>query len=143
MSVHTLPNQPPQISRQPPLSISERLCNNSSNETWFESTKLECRETIRKTGYKFSLKCKPKNTPEKNRNRHRNIVWLDPPISENVAPKKVKISLHLLNKYLIKSNKQRKILNKNTLKMSYSCMENARQIIKRLNKQSKKQMRDS
>ena len=39
--VHTLSNHPPQIISQLPLSINERLCNNSSNETVFESTKLE------------------------------------------------------------------------------------------------------
>ena len=42
--VYTLSNLPPQIIRQLPLSINERLCNNSSNETVFESTKLEYQE---------------------------------------------------------------------------------------------------
>ena len=36
--VHTLSNHPPQVIRLFPLSINERLCNNSSNETVFEST---------------------------------------------------------------------------------------------------------
>ena len=36
--VHTSSNHPPQINRLLPLSINERLCNNSSNETVFEST---------------------------------------------------------------------------------------------------------
>ena len=72
--VHTLSNQPPQIIRQLPLSINERLCNNSCNETVFESTKLEYQEALRKRSYKSTLKYKPKTTLGKNRNRRKYIV---------------------------------------------------------------------
>ena len=41
LCVHTLSNHPPQIIRQLPLSINERLCNNFSNETLFQSAKFE------------------------------------------------------------------------------------------------------
>ena len=41
LCVHNLSNHPPQIIRQLPLSINERLCNNSSNETVFQSAKFE------------------------------------------------------------------------------------------------------
>ena len=66
--MHTLSNHLPQIIRQLPLSINERLCNNSSNETAFESTKLEYQEALTKNGYNSTLKYKPKNTSGKNRN---------------------------------------------------------------------------
>ena len=65
--VHTLSNHPPRIIRQLPLSINERLCNNSSNQTVFELAKLEYQETLRKSGYKSTLKYKPKNTSGKNK----------------------------------------------------------------------------
>ena len=58
--VYTLPNHSSQIIRQLPLSIKERLCNNSSNETVFKSTKLEYQDTLRKIGYKFTLSKNPK-----------------------------------------------------------------------------------
>ena len=78
---HTSSNCPPQIIRQLPLSINKRLCNNSSNETVFESTKLEYQERIRKSGYKSTLKYKPKKIPGKNRNRSLNIIWFNPSFS--------------------------------------------------------------
>ena len=53
--VHTLSNHPPKIIKQLPISINERLCNNSSNETVFELTKLEYQEALRKSGYKSKV----------------------------------------------------------------------------------------
>lgn len=54
--VHTLLNHLPQIIKQLPFSINERLWNNSSDETIFESTKLENQETILKSDHKSTLK---------------------------------------------------------------------------------------
>ena len=67
LHVHTLLNHPPQIMRQLPLSINEKLYKNSSNETVFELTKSEYQETLRKNGYKSLLKYKPKNTHKKEK----------------------------------------------------------------------------
>ena len=132
--VHTLSNHPPQTIRLLPLSINERLCNNSSSETVFESTKLEYQEALRKSGYKSALKYKPKKTPGKNRNRRRNIIWFNPPFSKNVTTNVAKIFFRLLEKHFPKPNKLHKIFNRNTVKVSYSCTENVSQIIKIHNK---------
>ena len=73
--VHTLSNHPPQIIRQLPLSINERSCNNSSNETVFESTKLEYQEALRKSGYKSTLKYKPRKDPREKTETDVEILY--------------------------------------------------------------------
>ena len=136
--VHTLSNHPPQIIRQFPLSINERLCNNSSNETVCESTKLEYQEALRKRSYKSTLKYKPKKTVGKNRNRRKNIVdsihhivWFNHhERSKNILlflekhfPKSNKLHKTFIEKLFPKSTKLHKTFNRNTVKVSYSCME--------------------
>lgn len=58
--VHTLLNHLPQIIKQLPFSITEGLRNNSSDETIFESTKLQNQEIIIKSDHKSTLKKKLK-----------------------------------------------------------------------------------
>ena len=80
--VHTLSNHPPRIIRQLPLSINERLCNNSSNQTVFESAKLEYQETLRKCGYKST---QTQKYLREKQNRNRNIICFNQPFSKNDA----------------------------------------------------------
>ena len=107
---HTLSNNPSQIIRQLPLFFNKRLCNNFSNETVFETTKLEYQEAFRKSGYKSTLKYKLKNTPGKNRNRRRNIIWFNPAFSKNVTTNVRKIFFQLLDKHFPKYNRHIKYL---------------------------------
>ena len=132
--VHTLSNHPPQIIRQLSPSINETLFKNSSNETLFKSTKLRYQQAPRKSGYKSTLKYRPKNTSGRNRNRSRNITWFNPPFSKNVITNVAKIFFCLLHKHFPKSNRLHKIVNRNTVKMTYSRMEYVRQEIKQHNK---------
>lgn len=53
--VHTSFNHPPQIIMQLPNAIKERLCYNSSFETVFSFTKVECEVVLKKSGYKANL----------------------------------------------------------------------------------------
>ena len=122
------------VLKQPPFSVDERLCNSSSNETVFESTKLEYREAVIRNGYKSTLKYKLKNTPGRNRNRCRNITWFNPLFSKNITTNVAKIFFHLLDKHCPKSNNLYKIFNRNIVKVSYSRIGNMSQIIKRHNK---------
>lgn len=69
-------------------------------------------------------------------NRQRNyIIWYNPPFSKNTSTNSGYKFLALIDKHFPKDNKLRKIFNRNTIKISYSCMNNAKQIIDNHNKQ--------
>ena len=70
----------------------------------------------------------------KKRIRKRNIIWFNPPFSVNVATNIGKMFFGLLHTCFPTNNKLHKILNKNTVKLSYSCMQNMKQIISNHNK---------
>ena len=74
------------------------------------------------------------NVNEKKRKRTRNIIWFNPPFSANVKTKIGRKFLNLINKHFPKENKLHKIFNKNSIKVSYSCMKNMNSIIKSHNR---------
>ena len=67
----------------------------------------------------------------KKKNRKRKIIWFNPPYSKSVQTNIGKSFLRLLQKHFPKNHKFHKIFNKNTVKVSYSCMENMGSIIKK------------
>ena len=62
--------------------------------------------------------------------RKRNVTWYNPPFSETVETKIGQQFFFLIKKHFPKGNVLHKIFNKNTLKLSYSCMSNIGTIIK-------------
>ena len=77
-------------------------------------------------GYKEKLNYRdptPQNLITK-RKRQRTILWFNPPYSKTVKTKIGKFFLQLIKKHFPKEHKFHKIFNRNTLKLSYSCMPN-------------------
>ena len=58
------------------------------------------------------------------------VIWFNPPFSANVKTNIGKIFLALVKKHFPTQHKFYKIFNKNTLKISYSCMPNMASLIK-------------
>ena len=54
--IHSSSNHPPQIIKQLPNSISERLSKNSSNQEIFSTAKVEYEDALKKSGYNVDLK---------------------------------------------------------------------------------------
>ena len=54
--IHSSSNHPPQIIKQLPNSISERLSKNSSNQEVFNRAKVEYKDVLKKSGYNVDLK---------------------------------------------------------------------------------------
>jgi hypothetical protein len=124
-------NHPPQILKQIPISINNRLNQNSSNENVFNSSKSIYEDALKKSGFQnFELKFDPEKKKAKKRNRTRNIIWFNPPYSKNVTTNIGKVFLKLVDKHFPPSNKLHKIFNRNTIKVSYSCTKNLERIIK-------------
>ena len=69
------------------------------------------------------------NKSEKPKTQKRNIVWFNPPFSKSVSTNVTHTFLHFP-----RSHKLHKIFNRNTVKISYSCMNNMSNIIKGHNK---------
>ena len=71
----------------------------------------------------------PHVTQQPRRNRQRNIIWFNPPFSKNVKTNIARSFLKLIDTHFPIGNKLHKIFNRNTVKVSYSCMSNVKSII--------------
>ena len=114
--------------KQLPRRIEQRLFNNSSNETIFNEAAPPYEKAPSEAGYDVKSKHNP-NKKTKQKNRKRNIIWLNPPYSKNVATKVGHYFLKLLDKHFPRHHKLHKIFNRNTVKVSYSCTKNIKSII--------------
>ena len=61
--------------------------------------------------------------------RKRKIIWFNPPYSMNVKTNIGKIFLQLIKKHFPRHNNLHKIFNKNSVKVSFSCMGSVSSII--------------
>lgn len=134
--VHKQSNHPPSILRNIPESINKRLSEISSDKESFDNAKKPYQEALNKSGYKHKLSYidRTSEAPRANRNRQRNITWFNPPYSKNVETNVGKSFLSLIDQHFPRSNPLHKIFNRNTLKLSYSCMTNVKNIISNHNK---------
>ena len=132
--VHKESNHPPSILRNIPESINKRLSEISSDKESFDSAKDVYQEALDKSGYHHKLSFTPSQASRPQNTRQRNILWFNPPFSKNVATSVGKCFLSLIDKNFPKSNPLHKIFNRNTLKLSYSCMGNIKTIISNHNK---------
>ena len=76
--INTQSNYPPNVIRQIPKTIEQRLSNHSSNEHIFTEAKKPYEKALKESGYNVELSYKPtnpKNTQPKN--RKRNITWFN------------------------------------------------------------------
>ena len=133
--INTQSNHPPQVIKQVPTSINNRLSQNSSNEDIFNKSKGIYENALKESGYQsVSLNFDKERSESQPRNRSRNIIWFNPPYSRNVITNVAKLFLKLLDKHFPKTNQLSKVFNRNTVKVSYCCTENISSIIKSHNK---------
>ena len=131
--IHSSQNHPPQIIKQLPDSISERLSKNSSNWKIFTTAKIGYEDALKKSGYNVDLKY-TNNKSEKPKTWKRNIIWFNPSSDKSVSTNVVKTFLQLVTKHFLKSHKLHKIFKRNTVKAFYTCMSNMPKIIERHNR---------
>ena len=82
------------------------------------------------------------NKQKRKRSRKRNILWFNPPYSVDVETDVGRRFLNLVVKHFPSSHRYHKFINKNSVKVSYSCMRNVENIIKSHNKILLKQQQD-
>ena len=82
------------------------------------------------------------NKSEKPKTRKGNIIWFILPFSKSISTNVAKTYIQLVTKHFPRSHKLHKIFNHNTVKVSYSCMNNMSKIIKGRNKKITSKPRD-
>ena len=134
--VHRNSNHPKKILENIPKSVNLRLNKISSNKNVFDATKGPYQEALNKSGYNFPLEYDPLVTEggtSRKRNRGRKITYFNPPFSLTVATNIDGKFLALINEHFPQGHQLRKILNRNTVKMSYRCMPNLKSQISKHN----------
>lgn len=128
-------NHPPSIINNIPASINRRLSDISSTENIFNNAKLPYQQALEKSGYSHNLKFNPIEEQQNSnkRQRKRNIIWYNPPYSRNVTTNISRTFLNIISEEFPKNHPLHKIINRNTVKVSYSCMTNIKGIIQKHN----------
>ena len=133
--VHSNSNHPPNITRNIPEGINKRLSEISSDEDAFNEAAPLHQEALRKSGYAYNLKFNPapQRPPNQNR-RQRSIIWFNPPFNKNVRTNIGRAFINLIDKCFPTDHRLRKVFNRNTVKLSYSCTPSMKQVIDGHNK---------
>ena len=123
-------NHPPSIIKNIPESINKRLSTISSTKAAFDEASPTYQEALKQSGYDYKVTYSPplsENSSKTNKKRKRHITWYNPPYSTNVKNNIGKQFLTLIDKCFPPNHPLHKILNRNTVKISYSCMPNTKQ----------------
>ena len=71
-----------------------------------------------------------KDEEKKKKNRRRNIIWYNLPFSKTVATNVAQRFLPLVEKHFPPRSRLNKVVNSNTVKVSYSCMQNMSAVLR-------------
>ena len=108
----------PQIIKRIPEIVQQRLSTISSDKAIFEYSKQFYEECLQRSGYtNLELTYTPAATkPQSKRKRTHNILWYNPPWSENVATKIGRNFFGLLERHFPDGHRYRKFTNRNYVK---------------------------
>jgi len=125
-------NHPPSIIKHLPATISTRISSLSCDADEFNKASRVYNDALKTSGYRECLQYARNNnqSSHRRRNRPRNIIWFNPPYSENVQTNIASSFLRLIDKHFPKSHVLHKIFNRSNVKVSYSCTGNMSSIIK-------------
>ena len=133
--VHKESNHPPTIIENIPEGINRRLSSISSDKKSFDLAAPPYQKALNESGFTYKLEFEHPKT-NKRRNRPRNdVLWYNPPFSKSVGTNIGKRFLGLVDKCFPRGNHLRKIFNRNTIKISYSCTSSMKKVIDNHNKQ--------
>ena len=139
--IHAQSNYPPIIKKHLPQMIGQRISDLSCDKAAFEKAAPEYNQALQRSGFKHTIMYKllqsslHRSNNNSKKKKKRNIIWFNPPFSENVATNIGKEFFSLLSNHFPPNNRYHKIFSKQNVKLSYSCMPNMGSIISQLNKQ--------
>ena len=119
--IHKESNHPPNIIKQLPTMIENRVSATSCDELEFNKVKDEYNAALKKSGFKQGINFRAHQQTKKRTTRKRNVVWFNPPYNKSVLTNIGKVFLGLLERHFPPGHKYHSIFNKQTVKISYSC----------------------
>ena len=120
----------PHIHKQAllPTSINKRISTISSKQ--FRTQHQHIRMHYVTTTLAISRNTyRMKHMQQPRRNRQRSVIWFSSLFSQNVKTNIARSFLQLVGTHFPAGHKLHKIFNRNTVKVSYSCMNSVRSII--------------
>ena len=120
-------NHPPTIIKRLPKLIEQRISELSHGQEEFNSVKADYEEALLKSGHNKTLNYE-KPAP-KQRSRKRKVTYYNPPYNAAVTNNVGKEFLKLIDKHFPTNSKYHQIFNRNTIKVSYSCLPNMKKVI--------------
>ena len=114
--------------------ISTRLSTLSSSEEIFDNELPIYSDALRHSGYNQQLLYKAESSNPSVPRRRRKIIWFNAPYNAKVATNVAYKFLLLSDKHFPAGSPLNKYFNRNTIKVSYSCMPNMAKIISEHNK---------
>ena len=138
--VHVDSNHPPNVLKQIPLGINKRLATISSSKEAFDRAAHDYQKALRESGHMHKLEmqherhAQTQSNAEDRRKQKRKVIFYNPPFNKALKTKFGRKFLDLVSKHFPRHHKLYPILNRNTLKISYSCTANIKRIIQGHNK---------
>ena len=128
---------PQSILKHLPKSINKRISTLSSDQSCFKSAAPIYENALAHSDYNVTFNYLADDNENKATTRkkpQRKIIWFNPPFSKNVRSNIGHDFLKLIDKHFPKSSHLHKIFNRNTIKVSYSCMQNTKSKISNHNR---------
>lgn len=127
-------NHPSNIKKQLPKMVNDRISKLSSSEQIFNTEHLPYKDALTGAGYTSNMTYIRNQPHQANaRSRRKKVIWFNPPFSETVKTNVANQFLSLVNKHF-KNTPLNKYFNRSTIKVSYCCMPNIKNIIAGHNK---------
>ena len=135
--VNSSSNHPPCVLKAIPEGVNTRLCSISSDAEVFDRAAPPYQKALKESGFNHVLKfSKPEH---KIQQRRRNITWFNPPYDANLNMNLGNKFLNIVDQCFPKGSKLSKLINRNTVKLSYCCMPNIETIIEGHNRKLTKE----
>ena len=122
-------SHPPSILNQFPKLIEKRIAETSPNKDNFDKSIKPYKGALKESAFCEALNYNAPTTNKEQKIESEKEIWFDPPFSRSVKSNIGKILLHQLLKRFPRNHTMHKIFNRNTVKISYSCLRNISSII--------------
>ncbi len=96
--------------------------------------KKEYNDALKLNGYNYNISYTKANNETVLNKRKRKCIWFNPPYCRSVKTNVGSKFLKIIKKHFSKDSNINKYINKNCIKLSYSCMPNIEMIIKNHNR---------
>ena len=132
--VNTMSSHPPTVLKQIPHGINKRLSSISSNQQVFDNAKGVYQKALDDAGHSFELHKEPEQDAQPRRKQKRQIVYFNPPWNSALVTNIGKLFLKAVKDHFPPGHPLRPVLNRNTLKISYSTTPNMKAVFDAHNK---------